>query len=175
MSWGHLYYRQARVVAKHVRGRVVHDLGCGDLTLTKKLLALGAARVIGVDHRVEGRPSDPRMHLVETRFENYMGDIDVAFLSWPINWTSGVSLLAARAKTVIYLGCNTGGFQCGTQDLFEGFLCRDLAAYVPHRKNTLIVCGGLRDTRRAPQGEEWAALSYEIVGYAEAEAVTTVV
>ena len=42
---------------------------------------------------------------------------------------------------VIYVGSNTSGNSCGTNALFAHFRERDVLAYVPERRNTLIVYG----------------------------------
>jgi predicted RNA methylase len=49
MSFGQVTDQQACAIQPFILGRVVHDLGCGDQYLSKRLVAWGAKTVIAVD------------------------------------------------------------------------------------------------------------------------------
>jgi hypothetical protein len=69
-------------------------------------------------------------------------EIEVAHLAWPVNHHSPGLLAVLRAlPVVVYVGSNTSGNSCGTNALFAHFRERDVLAYVPERRNTLIVYG----------------------------------
>lgn len=161
--YGRLNARQEKALRPLIKDRVVHDLGAGDLQLTKRLVGFGARQVIAVD------VLDPRsvvvppgVQYVQSPFLDFKGEIDVAFISWPANHSSvGLSALARRAASVIYLGKNTDGSMCGTSDLFCHLVMRKVEVYVPDRVNTLIGYSRVDDTgvERELRGEERAALS----------------
>lgn len=105
-SFGHLNDRQAAVVKRFVAGKEVHDLGAGELVLSRKLVDLGARSVFAIDPTIQepGRLPYPyeniyaaktgfktmgRMERIERRgaragLLNYgVRPVRVAFLSWP--------------------------------------------------------------------------------------------
>lgn len=157
---------QIEAIAKHVRGRRVHDLGSGDCILADMLLQLGAAHVTAVDAQCP-YPSlgSPIFTPVVTEFRHYKPTepIDVAFLSWPSQYEElggrdgGLTDIVELAKTVVYLGSNTDMNACGSERLIEHFLRRDLLLQMPARQNTLLILGDIRATHRPPTGEEYAA------------------
>ncbi len=171
--WGELKEPQRIVVRSHVTGRHVADLGSGNLILANELISLGAKRVWAVDKLQLPRHHMPRLELVPGYFENYHDPIDVAFVSWPINWfDQGLLDCITRAKTVLYLGKNTDGCACGFPAIFKHMCDRELLHYVPDRKNTLIVCGDLLSEPRVPTAEEYAGIfsaTEAILSYEELE------
>lgn len=161
-SYGRLSKSQRKTLRKFVRGKIIHDLGAGDLTLSGELLDLGAAEVYAVDkeRRHYGPTADSRLHFKQARFHELTSPMDLVFLSWPVNAEEvGLVPIMKRASTVIYLGCNTGGSMCATPDFFRALLLRELLAYDPHRENSLIVTGKFTGAPRQPTGEELAGLS----------------
>lgn len=109
-SFGSLNARQKDVVREYVRGRVVHDIGAGELVLSKTLIDLGAREVIAIEWasktrgRLEYGTPYENILVVPTRFGQYdrmaknartfakleggkpLGPgrpIDIAFVSWP--------------------------------------------------------------------------------------------
>lgn len=171
MPYGKLTDQQARVVAQHVAGREVHDLGAGDLALASQLLTLGATTVSALDRNLPRKSPDPRIFLTQGYFHQYRGDIEVAFVSWPCNWQDrGLTGLLRRTPLVIYVGKNTDGTVCGGEDFWRSLQGREVLAYLPAPDNSLIVYGP-RNANRPLLGEEWAGLETErIVSYEELEA-----
>jgi len=201
MSYGLLTAEMETAIEPFVRDTEVWDLGAGDLQYAHKLLDLGARVVHAVDKEYrfgEPTPALPRIKIkappgvaIKTRphmkiVPAYFHEIEVpkngiptAFLSWPPNWhTPGLRGLLAAAKTVIYLGCNTGGSACGTRDLFDPLSQRKVLAHVPHSRNSLIVYGE-HVGRRPLVGDEVAVFGGSEISFEAAEKiaakVTTVV
>lgn len=160
-----LSQKQREVLAKHVRGRVVHDLGAGDCRLSAELLDLGAAEVVSVDKECMPLADRTGLRRVQMLFVDYMHSIDldaldVVFVSWPVNYfVPGLTALMAEAKTTIYVGKNTDIEQCGWPALFQGLACREVLDAVPERRNTMIVYGDLTIETRPLVGDEFAAIS----------------
>jgi hypothetical protein len=153
---------QREAIAQHVRAKIVHDLGAGDLILSRELLDLGARRVYAIDK--EDKPSIkpwPRgLHYKQEYFHNLsQTKMDTIFLSWPINHETNLVPLIRGAGTLIYLGCNTGGTACGTPGLFLAMVSRKLLAYVPDPRNSLIIVGESLRAPREPTGEELAGMT----------------
>lgn len=161
VSYGVLHTGQGEAVQRVVQGRVVHDLGAGDLVLANELLNMGASRVVAIDKQPPyGWRGDPRIQVIQSYFHQYSGEIDVAFMSWPQNYNDeGVLNLIKRAGTVIYLGKNTDGSACGSIRMFEHLVGRELLTHVPCRENTLLIYGKELQEPREPVGEEKAALT----------------
>jgi len=178
VSYGRLSPEQADAVKAHVEGKVVHDLGAGLCELAVEIARLGAKKVIAVDKEPMPIVDDPRVERRQGYFGCVAADvIDVAFVSWPQNQESIVLLrLLEYAESVVYLGSNTGGNACGWPGLFESFLHRRVAVYVPERPNTLII---YRERLKKPRkledakGEEYTAITLwsqaRPVRYEEAE------
>lgn len=161
MPFGKLIPKQAKVVSKHVRGQVVTDLGAGDLSLSKRLLKLGALHVCCIDKEDKPKGVLPaRLSYAKAYFQDMGAEspIDVAFISWPSNYDNGLITLIEKARVVIYLGCNTDGSACGTPHIFRHLLRRELLDYEPHHDNSLIVVGKSLDTYRSATGEELAGV-----------------
>ncbi len=160
MPYGRLSLDQRKTLAKFVRGKIVHDLGAGDLTLSHELLKLGAAEVYAIDKDPKPSSALPsRLHYKREYFHNVKSRMDTVFLSWPANYDTNVVPLVQQAGTVIYLGCNTGGSMCGTPELFKAMILRELLAYEPHRENSLVIVGKVTGAPRLPTGEELAGLN----------------
>jgi len=171
--YGVLFEEQSVILGPYVQGETVYDLGCGDLSLSYELLMLGAAHVVAVDKERCPRPKDPRVELLRAYFHEVVASPKVSFLSYPANYPmQGLLEILARSQTVVYLGRNTDGTACGTVAVFQHFLQRELLAYVPVRKNTMIIYGSYDPLRepRAPRGEELAALTkHRALSYDEVE------
>jgi hypothetical protein len=169
---------QREALREAVAGRVVHDLGAGDLKLSSKVLQLGAAHVVAVDKEDCPRRVPHGITYRKCLFKDFLDPIDVALLSWPPNHGSyDLAKLVLRANRVVYIGKNTDGSVCGMPELFFSLIRRGILAYYPDRKNTLIVYGEHLPSPREPRGEEAAALSIvrgdPIWTYEQAERVST--
>jgi hypothetical protein len=179
VAYGRLNAKQRKTLGRFVRGQIVHDFGAGDLELSHELLALGAKRVHAID-QIDRRVLAPVLGRHSTRISYkaaYFQDLpptptDILFLSWPINREVGLLPHILVASRVIYLGSNTGGSACGTPGIFEALVRRKLLAYVPDRKNSLVVAGAYLDVPREPTGEERAGLemTHAYYSYENAEA-----
>jgi len=169
MGFGRLTKKQEDIVRDYVRGQTVHDLGAGDLMLSRTLLTLGATRVVAIDKSLP-RSHNRRIECVEEYFHSYVEGIQTAFVSWPCNWQDlGLLRLVMRCQVVLYLGTNTQGTMCGGREFFEYLTGREILAYEPDPKNTLIVYGD-KLVERPLRGEEKAALNVSrIWSFEEAE------
>jgi hypothetical protein len=156
VTWGRLDPAQSTALAAIVRGRTVHDLGCGDQTLAEKLVQLGAAAVIAVDCQPMDWTPVAGVVPVHANFADYADTepvIDVAFVAWPDNRVEPALLeLIRRAKTVAYLGKCTDATICGWPGFFRYLLGRALVAHVPNVSNTLCVYG---EPLARPWAGEW--------------------
>jgi hypothetical protein len=174
MSQGRLSDAQSRAIRPYIVGRKVHDLGAGDMKLSGILVDLGALEVIAIDKQIQTIQSNPRIKPILSYFDHYKDPIDVAFVSWPMNFEgTGIVPLIKRADTIIYLGKNTDGNSCGSSELFSYTKRLKLLSYIPDSSNTLIICSNLFVSRPIT-GEEFAGIqmvvdSYKIWGYEEAE------
>lgn len=168
MNYGLVTPEMAVVIKGHVRGQEVWDLGAGDLTYAHHLIRrYGVERVVAVDKGEMPKPRRKAIHLVDKPFDQVqmpLAGVDVAFLSYPVNWhCPGLINLLRKSQKIIYLGSNTNGTACGDARLFQYLMCRQVLAHVPHSRNSLIVYGEemavplARDTLP----EEWAALHPE--------------
>jgi len=158
MSCGRPNPVQVACIRKFVEGRIVSDLGAGDLLLSHLCAVLGATKVIAIDKETmpEADISLP-IEQVRCAFRYYKRNIDVALLSWPINTSCGLEALVNRAEIVIYLGKCTDGTICGTPRLWSHLVRREVLLLSPDRTNTLIVYGPSR-VERALLLEEHAGL-----------------
>jgi hypothetical protein len=151
---------QAAALKSLVSGRVITDLGAGDLSLAHFLIDFGATQVIAIDKEPLPRRCDSgRVNYIRSYFEAYYEPIDVAVISWPPNHCIGLTRLCQRANRVIYIGKNTDGTACGNLELFAHLLTREVSVYLPTRPNTLICYEGASRVSRRPKGEELAAIA----------------
>lgn len=174
MAYWFLNEVQAAALIPVVSGRVVHDLGAGDLSFAHQLLDLGAARVVAIDKEPKPRRRhDLGIEYYQSYFADYPGTMDVAIVSWPSTNCRGLGTICRRATSIVYLGSNVDGSACGDFELFRGLIKREVVTYVPNRRNTLICYGGPSPTPRPLHGEEIAALltlkREPIVSFEEAE------
>lgn len=162
MGYGYLNDKQYETVSKYVRDRHVHDLGAGDMRLSIEIASMGARSVVAVDKEpIESgyQKLSRKVRVVKSLYQDYLGAIDIAFVSWPSNWeTPGLLGCLERAQLVIYLGKNTEGTICGTPGFYEHLRRRKLLEYVPVRKNTLIIVGNMLSRKRAATFEEKAGM-----------------
>lgn len=162
-SYGYLNKQQAECLIKYVNGKVVYDLGSGNLKLSNELITLGAAKVISIDKKyIGGRANNFYQSGVEIRasfFQDIDEDIDTAFVSWPANYDNGLLKILKRTKTILYLGKNTDGVACGTPDLFKYLITRKVNIHIPSKRNTLICYSDELVENRYLLDEEAAAIN----------------
>jgi len=159
MACGKLFPDQIETIKPHVMGQRVHDLGAGTTDRASQLLALGATHVTLVEKEQLRGALDSRMTSIQCYFEEFTEEAPLIFLGWPGNYLlHGLIPIVERAQKVIYLGKNTDFCACGFRELFEHFVQREVLEYVPHRRNTLIIYGGMLTQPRPWRGEERAQL-----------------
>lgn len=84
-------------------------------------------------------------------------------MSWP--WREGTEVLRhlQYAPSIIYLGKNSDGISCGDHAFWVEMMSREMLAYSPDRRSTLIVYGKQLSSPRAKvMPEEYAALRRDI-------------
>ena len=163
MGYGKISSKQWDAIGEIVKGKTVHDIGCGDLEHARGLIKHGASKVIAIDknHVVS---TDPRIEVVEKRFHEYRPteSMEVAFLSFPVNYDApGLLYHLATAKIIIYIGNNFNGTACGIPMLFHFFVSRKLISWIPNPRNTLLVIGEWTLDKREPTPEEMAGIDVE--------------
>lgn len=164
MGFGKLLPSMAERLEKHIRGQTVWDLGAGDMTLSRKLLQLGAAGVVAVDKERSLHPVPKGVRFLQDYFNAVQApaQISVAFVSWPQNThLPGLLELLQKSAVVVYLGKNTDGTSCGNRRMFEHFRSREVLEFVADPKNTLIVYGEATACERPPLQEETAGFYQE--------------
>jgi hypothetical protein len=135
-------------VREFVARRRVVDLGAGDQERAIILMALGAASVLAIDkepsrYDLPMRGIEPLRSLFSDAQAKVRDcDIKVGHLAWPSNHQSpGLIRILENLRTVIYVGSNTNMNACGTHELFAHFNAREVLAYIPMVRNTLIIYG----------------------------------
>ena len=171
MPYGHLNVAQLFALQPHIEGKEVHDLGCGDMALSRALVVLGAARVVAIDRR-EGRRfkpvKDDRVRIVNEYFHDFHEPVETAFVSWPPqHYITGLDTILKGARTVAYLGTNFDGTVCGPREMWALLVRREVLAHVPERRNTLIVYGPNEAARDLLPEEHAAIHDYKIWPYKE--------
>ena len=156
--FGRLTSPQREALRPIVKDRIVHDLGAGLCSISVELATMGARKVVAVDCEtppptvLNQLPSAVSFQRVP--FERFRPKVPptVAMLSWPslgLDYgKQGVLRLVREAPVVAYLGINRAtlgeSLACGGRPLWEHFEERELLAYVPGRKNNLLVLGRWR-------------------------------
>lgn len=167
--YGRLNTTQSILLRPFVEGKVVHDFGASDLRLARRLLSLGARKVVAIEKDADRFPKrvPEGVEVFHGLFRHYSENVETAFVSWPVNWNTDLHSILAKAPIVIYLGTNTGGAVCGYPAFWRMLMKREILAADPHPDNCLIVYGPEIVTR-APYPEERAALSPECLGFQKA-------
>lgn len=170
--WGVLSPDMVHYLASLVGGKVVWDLGAGNLGLSI-LLHRMEAEVTAIDYILLpelGHHKDPEgVVCVGKRYDAVVPEpIDVAFLSWPTNYRlPGLIPILEQAETVVYLGSNFDGTCCGFSELFKHLRGRKLLKYLSFRRNSMVVVGESLGYLRTPTPEEAANGSKRVTYYNE--------
>jgi hypothetical protein len=163
--WTSATNRQMRAIEAFCQGKQVLDLGGYDGSLGIHLLEAGAAQVINVDKE---NPYLSKSHMHLTKRNLTFGEFDkqypterwqTAILSWPINNDYGVLQvlpILKRCQGVVYLGCNTGGSQCGTPLLWQYLVSRQIYKHILERHCTLIIYTEAPRTKEIVEEEKLA-------------------
>lgn len=162
MTFWSLNAKQREALKPYVAGKVIHDLGCGDMTLSEEVIRLGALSVHAIDKDPPLRHAPKGVTFHRARFIEVLEPIDVALISWPPNYECGLDKPVSNARSIIYLGANFNGLTCGTVRLFGTLARRNVEAYVPDRENVLTVYGSPIDHSRGLTGEEAAGLAQNV-------------
>ena len=176
MSYGTLSLEQSEKLRPFLKDQRVYDLGAGDLRLSKTLLHLGAVHVVAVEKEADLRPTltmrysegvgvrvpnvPEEITYLRTTFRDFREQAPLVFVSWPVNWVTGIQQVLAKAETVIYLGKNTDGISCGDSGIWNHLASREVLVHLPESQNTLIVYGRGRVVRRYLP-EERVALDHD--------------
>jgi hypothetical protein len=147
-----------------VADRAVHDFGAGDLELSHRIVELGATKLIAIDRHDMPTPTSAAIERQKAYYENIRdqaADVDVALLSWPVNWPCCLEPFVEAARVVIYLGKCTDGSMCAYPGLWAALTGREVLAHVPDRSNTLIVYGPAKRPGRRLLPEEYAGVHHE--------------
>lgn len=165
MSHGILTEEQWASLEPYIEDQVVYDLGAGDLELAHEMDALGARKIIAVDRHDMPPPRTKRVQTVRSHFHQWNApeSMDVAFLSWPVNWCSDAERLLPRAKIVVYVGRCTDSTLCGSLEFWGHVRHREVLAVVPNRHNVLIIYGEVGGREEGLLPEEMAGMDYEKV------------
>lgn len=161
VAYGYLTPEMKKAIRPHVKGKLVVDLGAGDLTNARMLARMGAD-VIAIDK--EPMPEHPTILTWQSTFEDFerlQPSVEVAFVSWPCNWRQhGLGNIIDRARCIIYLGLNDNKFTaCGGPGFWAAATRHQLLKSIDHPKNNLLIWGEV--PRSAPyHREEQVAMSH---------------
>ena len=168
MPYGTLTPTMISTLRPYVEGREVYDLGAGDGGHARTLIhECRASFVVAIDKEPRyASTAEPKIQRVFGYFAEVRIPpvVDVAFIGWPVNYPApGLIDWLKQSSVVAYLGCNDGMTACGHPSLFQYLLRRSLLAYVPHRKNTLVIVGDYLPNGevRMPTHEETCGLTIE--------------
>ena len=170
MYWQRISTDQMQAVQSACKNKQVLDIGAFNAALASKLIEGGARHVTTLDKE------DPLFD--ENRFPAEISKIVATFqefnrshtnknwavgiLAWPINSDYAVRPLLpilSRCKTVIYIGSNQSGSQCGTPMLWSYLSQREVLAYLPSQTNSVVIYGSQpRQTARLIEEEELGLL-----------------
>lgn len=173
VGYSRLSVEQQNVIARHVKGGHVWDLGFGSSEAEPRMLqAMGAAHITAVDK--DQRSQRPRPY-VENRgwglvVHAYFHELvsipavstpgGIAYLSWPVTWHNEEVPLLRGCEKVIYVGLNRNATACGGPSLWGHFLFRELIEEVQGEQNDLLVYGKMLSRSRSPAvREEIAAVT----------------
>ena len=142
MTYWDMTIEQKSVLKEVIFGRTVLELGCGDGSLAM-WCAQHASHVTAVD-RYPDFPAIPPENITfkSLYFDACVDLADVLLLSWPPNYNcNGLMHHVYKHATIAYLGKNTDGTACGSNEMWGTLVRRDLIKSVPDRKNTLLIYG----------------------------------
>ncbi len=167
-GYGILHNRMRRALPTYVEGKVVLDLGAGDLTRAEEILEAGAKRVIAVEKedftrlersRWRRHITVVRQYFLQFNRDHSSEEWDVALVSWPANTVlPGLIDILSRCTTVVYIGSNLYPTSCGFPELYTYFMSREVLCDVFHYRNSFTVYGETISGIRDPTMEERAAL-----------------
>ena len=156
---------QTNKLQNMVCGKLVLDIGAGDMGLAR-LLASWGAYVTAIEKEPYTHKGPPMRGHVAILNE-YIKDTvvephDIAVVSWPVtHQLVGIEALLSQARTVVYIGCNDGGTSCGDPNFWRYLLTRKYLRGIASRKNDMIVYGEKVPTR-VPEGLEHCAWNPEM-------------
>ena len=137
--------RQRLLLAQHVKGRSVLDIGGRTGELAQICKTLGAKSTALLDTHPD--PVEPMtthaVNMLSLRAEEAYRLSDVLLLSWP-ECTPDLGALPpklGKGKTLIYLGSNHDGTACGSASFWKQIVHNKVLGHVDDRQNTMIVYG----------------------------------
>jgi len=146
--WTNLTEDQLEQVVHFCRGKLLLDLGAGFGTLAEFLLRFGATRVLCVDkenHHMKSTWGEMVWsHMNFAEFSTWPLDktFEVGIISWPTNNDMAMCPLVEilrKCASVVYIGTNKGGTQCGTPYLWEYLTSRELIVDMPGNDSSLMI------------------------------------
>lgn len=175
MPFGLLTDEMITTIQPLVAGKSVWDFGAGDMTYALMMHEMGA-HVTAIDK--EDMPDVRGVRRLQCAFSVLQEarteplDIDVAFVSWPVNYSCDLGDLVDSVPVVIYLGlnCSHRGTACGGPGFWASVVGRERLHVIEHVRNNLIVYGPRKnpyDTSWRPLDEEKEALNVWFPGMLE--------
>lgn len=157
-----LFDEQSKYLRHVVAGKVVADLGCGDGTLSRAMVGMGALHVHAVDKAPFKIPGASKSTSHQTYFQDWVAaphGIEVAVVCWPQNNSlPGLVEILRGIQHVVYVGKNTDGSACGHPGLHTYLAGRESLRCIPYPRNVLIHYGPEPRTDKSLHHEEFAAI-----------------
>lgn len=162
--WTRATAAQLRLIEAFCAGKDILDLGGRDGSFAHHLLSKGAGRATCLDH------SKGLQRIIAKNLTHYKGTFadfhsafpnrrwDVGIMSWPVKFVSligAVIPILGNCKAVVYLGKNSASTQCGSRDLWEYLLSRELLIQSERKETSVLIYGDTERTADITQEEQW--------------------
>ena len=149
MAFVRFSLRIKRLIAPHIAGETVFDIGAGDFqhsealaTIAQKVIAIEPNDHWGID-RAKLMHANKRLQIVSARIGEIVPPDEpfVLWLSWPVNYRlRGLIDWFEKAKKIVYLGVNDGITACGGPDLWSHLVTREILVESTVGRNRLSDC-----------------------------------
>ena len=162
--WTRATAAQLRWIEAFCTGKEIIDLGGRDGSFAYYLLSKGAKKATSLDH-------SKRLHrIIAENLTPHIGTFadfhsafpnrrwDVGIMSWPVKFASligAVIPILDNCKTVVYLGKNSASTQCGSRDLWEYLVNRELLKHSERKAANMLIYGDTERTAGITTEEEW--------------------
>ena len=168
MMWGQPTEEQGEALRPYISEREVWDICAGTGELSIWLKQLGAGRVVALDKTEMTKDRIDELHRHDVGFiHSYLHEVppfpaEVAFLSWPPTYATGIGEWCEEVPLLVYLGSNCNGIICGHDFFWDAMRYREVLTCIPDPRNTMIVYGPHQTKARNREQmmyEEKAAIS----------------